>query len=254
MAKKTPFDVLEVAANAEFEVIKAAFHALAKKYHPDVQRGMDAKAATRRMAELNWAWEELQRDLSGWRIRAGNDQTAESASTVGQTASATRDYESWWQEHVSKYRRPKDVSLDWWRKWFGTDVTCRACGCVLTTYVYKCPDCGAERTWKRSILHTFGHRMRLLFWVPAYIVAVGFAVTLMLGLLMIAPMLVLEIIGLTGDGAVHDWHWWQIVLLILGVMVEVVVIWAVNNWELVRARGPRWWDRAVDAVREYWET
>ena len=66
MPERTPFDILGVAPDAEPEVITAAYRALAKKYHPDV---IGAGASQARMRELNWARDELQRDLAGWRAR-----------------------------------------------------------------------------------------------------------------------------------------------------------------------------------------
>jgi curved DNA-binding protein CbpA len=48
-----PYKVLQVAPNAEQEVIHAAFRALAMKYHPDRDQ---SRFAARRMAELNRAY------------------------------------------------------------------------------------------------------------------------------------------------------------------------------------------------------
>ena len=53
MAVTDPYRVLQVAPDAEQEVVNAAFRALALKYHPD----RDASApAARRMADLNAAY------------------------------------------------------------------------------------------------------------------------------------------------------------------------------------------------------
>jgi curved DNA-binding protein CbpA len=53
MAVTDPYQVLQVAPSAEQEVVRAAFRALALKYHPD--RDSSARAA-RRMIELNEAY------------------------------------------------------------------------------------------------------------------------------------------------------------------------------------------------------
>ncbi len=62
MAKRDPHDVLGVDRGASQATIKAAWRRLARAHHPDVV-GTDATAArsaTRRMAEINRAYEELR--------------------------------------------------------------------------------------------------------------------------------------------------------------------------------------------------
>lgn len=63
-----PFEILGVSPSAEREVMRAAFLALAKKYHPDGKP--DPAQVHDRMVELNWAWGEIERDLEGWRERS----------------------------------------------------------------------------------------------------------------------------------------------------------------------------------------
>lgn len=53
-----PYKVLGVAPNASDEEIKAAYRALAKKYHPDLNPG-DANAA-KRMNEINAAYDQIK--------------------------------------------------------------------------------------------------------------------------------------------------------------------------------------------------
>ncbi len=75
MAKRDPYDVLGVEPDASAAQVKAAWRRLARKHHPDVI-GNDAAAArlaTRRMAEINAAYEEL-RDPD--RRRAGRSGAA----------------------------------------------------------------------------------------------------------------------------------------------------------------------------------
>jgi curved DNA-binding protein CbpA len=67
MSDADPYQVLQVTANAEQEVVHAAFRALAMKYHPD--RDSSATAA-RRMAVLNRAYALLRDPVS----RAGFDR------------------------------------------------------------------------------------------------------------------------------------------------------------------------------------
>jgi curved DNA-binding protein CbpA len=52
-----PYTVLQVARNAEPEVVAAAYRSLARKYHPD--KGA-SESATRRMQQINRAYEILK--------------------------------------------------------------------------------------------------------------------------------------------------------------------------------------------------
>jgi DnaJ-class molecular chaperone len=53
-----PYAVLQVARNAEPEVIAAAYRSLARKYHPD--KNAASAAGTQRMQEINRAYEILK--------------------------------------------------------------------------------------------------------------------------------------------------------------------------------------------------
>ena len=52
------YEVLEVSENASKEVIEKAYKALAKKYHPDLNKD-NPKEAESKMKQLNEAYEEL---------------------------------------------------------------------------------------------------------------------------------------------------------------------------------------------------
>src|SRR5260221_12084494 len=60
--KRDPHDVLGVARGASQSSIKAAWRRLAREHHPDLSPGdaAAARAATRRMAEINQAYEQLR--------------------------------------------------------------------------------------------------------------------------------------------------------------------------------------------------
>jgi len=60
--KREPHDVLGVARNASQSTIKAAWRRLAREHHPDLTAGdpTAARLATRRMAEINQAYEQLR--------------------------------------------------------------------------------------------------------------------------------------------------------------------------------------------------
>jgi hypothetical protein len=78
---RTPFEILGISPDAEPEVIAAAYRALAKKYHPDGNGNAPADANAR-MVELNWARDELNRDLAGWRARVAATKSAEPATST----------------------------------------------------------------------------------------------------------------------------------------------------------------------------
>jgi len=92
--KRSPYEVLAVAADASAATIKAAWRRLAREHHPDLTGG-DAhasRAATRQMAEINAAYEELrdparrrvaaERERAAWG-RSGSSGTNKDASGVG---------------------------------------------------------------------------------------------------------------------------------------------------------------------------
>ncbi len=55
--ERDAYEVLEVGPKAHEVVLKAAHHALASLYHPDLDQ---SDSSTRRMAELNQAWEKVR--------------------------------------------------------------------------------------------------------------------------------------------------------------------------------------------------
>lgn len=67
--QRNPFEILGILPDAEVEVIGAACRALARKYYPDLNPGASAQELTRRMVDINWAREELDRDRDRWRER-----------------------------------------------------------------------------------------------------------------------------------------------------------------------------------------
>ena len=64
MPKRDPHDVLGVPRGATQATIKAAWRRLAREHHPDLatEGPAAAQAATRRMAEINRAYEQLRTD------------------------------------------------------------------------------------------------------------------------------------------------------------------------------------------------
>jgi curved DNA-binding protein CbpA len=77
--KRDPHDILGVPRGASQATIKAAWRKLAREHHPDVA-GADAvaaRSATRRMAEINRAYEQLRIGTPG---AAGRDPAESTAS------------------------------------------------------------------------------------------------------------------------------------------------------------------------------
>ncbi|MBO5510120.1 MAG: DnaJ domain-containing protein, partial [Clostridia bacterium] len=61
-----PYKILGVSPTATDDEVKAAYRALARKYHPDKYRDSDlAEMAGEKMKEINAAYDEIQK------IRAG---------------------------------------------------------------------------------------------------------------------------------------------------------------------------------------
>lgn len=73
MSVTDPYEVLQVAATAEQEVLRAAFRALALKYHPDHDQ---TRYAVRRMAQLNEAYALVRDDAARTRWDRSRRQAA----------------------------------------------------------------------------------------------------------------------------------------------------------------------------------
>ena len=75
--KRSPYEVLAVDVDASTATIKAAWRRLAREHHPDLTGGdaHAARAATRQMAEINAAYEEL-RDPARRRVAAERERAA----------------------------------------------------------------------------------------------------------------------------------------------------------------------------------
>ena len=83
MPKRDPHEVLGVARGASQATIKAAWRKLARVHHPDVA-GADpgaSRSATRKMAEINRAYEQLQVGAPGRTDNADGTATSPRRST-----------------------------------------------------------------------------------------------------------------------------------------------------------------------------
>lgn len=93
MARRSPHAVLGVTPDATQAVIKAAWRRLARENHPDLTAGdpVAASAATRRMAEINAAYEELRRDgAAARRANAGRERSDEATHDFSTGAGGAR--------------------------------------------------------------------------------------------------------------------------------------------------------------------
>ncbi|MFA5561558.1 MAG: J domain-containing protein [Eubacteriales bacterium] len=73
-----PYQILGVSRNATDEQVKAAYRALARKYHPDNYTSDNplADLATEKMKQINEAYEQIQKERAGGAPpRAGGDYT-----------------------------------------------------------------------------------------------------------------------------------------------------------------------------------
>jgi hypothetical protein len=68
---RNPFEVLDLPPDAGLEAARKRYRALARQHHPDTASDERRRGATKAMAELNRAMEELERDFEGWRRRVG---------------------------------------------------------------------------------------------------------------------------------------------------------------------------------------
>jgi curved DNA-binding protein CbpA len=85
---RDPYEVLQVAPTADDAVLRAAYRALAQRFHPDIA-GPDGEA---RMRELNAAWEAIgtaERRAAYHRARRESEQ-AQSAGSTAATGSSGR--------------------------------------------------------------------------------------------------------------------------------------------------------------------
>ena len=61
---KTYYEILEIDKNASDEVIKNAYKALVKKYHPDLKTGQEKVIAEQKIKEINSAYDILSNPTS----------------------------------------------------------------------------------------------------------------------------------------------------------------------------------------------
>ena len=76
--EKTPFSVLELPPDADITAARSRYRKLAREHHPDSAPDRDQQSATRVMADLNWAIEEIERNPVRWHVAAGEAETQRS--------------------------------------------------------------------------------------------------------------------------------------------------------------------------------
>lgn len=97
---ESPFDILEISPWAELEVVNAAYKALARKYHPDMNPDVSPEELNKKMAKLNWAREQLEKDIEGWRKRVTHQAPTPKGRRTQNGASGSRPSEAQAQSSV----------------------------------------------------------------------------------------------------------------------------------------------------------
>lgn len=100
------YDILEVSPKASKEVIKNAYRALSKKYHPDTYKG-DLKYAQEKMKEINTAYETLIDEDKRLVYDYENGYKIDPKSVVEEYAQAV--YEKEEQEEKQKEETKNDI-------------------------------------------------------------------------------------------------------------------------------------------------
>ena len=102
------YDILEVSPKASKEVIKNAYRALSKKYHPDTYKG-DLKYAQEKMKEINTAYETLMDEEKRLVYDYENGYKIDPNSVVEQYAQAVRQKEEYGEEEKEQEETKKDI-------------------------------------------------------------------------------------------------------------------------------------------------
>ena len=102
------YDILEVSPKASKEVIKNAYRALSKKYHPDTYKG-DLKYAQEKMKEINTAYETLIDEDKRLVYDYENGYKIDPNSVVEEYAQAVRQKEEYEEEEKEQEETKKDI-------------------------------------------------------------------------------------------------------------------------------------------------
>jgi curved DNA-binding protein CbpA len=125
-----PYAVLGVRRDVEPDVIKAAYRALARIYHPDVA---SSDAARRRMVEINRAWEILGDPTQRAALDAASESTRHAGN--GHSANSTPDpaWQPAWMARHAASRRP----VGGWGGGAAGPPPGRASGSVIDFGIYR---------------------------------------------------------------------------------------------------------------------
>lgn len=130
---QTFYEILEVSPSASPEVIKMAYKALVRKYHPDIYKG-DINYANEKIKEINIAYEVLGNDIKRrqydaellkeflydqpnnsdiqYRYSSNNTSTSNTSSTSGNSSTSNQDYNKTTNTHtVEPYYSERDILI-----------------------------------------------------------------------------------------------------------------------------------------------
>jgi len=90
-----PFNVLEIPSNATSEDIKAAYHRLAKRWHPDRYTGAEKEEAESKFRELAEAFNMLKDPVKRLAVQQQMPKTQPAAAEKGPEPAQERTPEDW---------------------------------------------------------------------------------------------------------------------------------------------------------------
>ena len=111
--KKNPFEILQISSDAESEIIDAAYKALAKKYHPDID---SSEIAQEKMKEINWAYSILKDEKKREEWSSRNKKTTYTTtrnSAPQPEKQASKEYNPPKKKYCPVCKNPYDPSLSY---------------------------------------------------------------------------------------------------------------------------------------------
>ena len=99
------YEILEVSQKASKEVIEKAYKVLAKKYHPDLQQGIEKQEAEKKMKEINEAYEILSDEEK----RRQYDLELEQEEAKQKQAEIEKQIQHEYQQSIEKEKQQEEI-------------------------------------------------------------------------------------------------------------------------------------------------